>query len=533
MGRSSVDNPGGKAWAAVAAASLLVYALLCLFPFAEETWRPEWDSAVYILTGRALAAGEGYSYLGVPFTLRPPGLPAFIALVEGTRPFDPAALNRMIQLFAALAVMAVYFAFRAEHGRPTALAAALLTGTSPIVVSRFNWVQSEFPFLAALYAGFGLLALAHRARRGGNLLALLAGAAFAASVYFRTTGIVAAPVLLAVAARPGPGGRRRLFLIAAAAAILLSLPWFLHTARVLPTLEVPPDQLLLRNYGTALLRADPGDPASPPVTAADWGARIRSNGQALAGDLGEGLFGGGGGRGGAFAVAGAAAAGVLLHGGPVSRAAGGFGAAYLLVLLGYFTYATRLTTPLIPVLYLFGLAALARAGGWASGRLPIPRGGILLPAGAALLLLGLNVARMPERLEKPMVVVGGREVRADLMWRESDAVARWIRENTPSDAKILCFRAPIYGVLTGRTAYTYRFPRGRNLVEKYRPDFVLFDMPSPENRERESRVAAEAIERSLIPSPSTGRSLTAYRLTGDPPPPADPGGSRTIAGASE
>ena len=39
----------------------------------EPRFRPEWDSALYLLTAQSLAEGDGYRYLGEAFFLRPPG----------------------------------------------------------------------------------------------------------------------------------------------------------------------------------------------------------------------------------------------------------------------------------------------------------------------------------------------------------------------------------------------------------------------------------------------------------------------------
>ena len=60
-------------------AFLLVASLFWLVhPWYEATDETN-DASIYLLTAKALAAGEGYSYLGAPFTIRPPGFSALIA----------------------------------------------------------------------------------------------------------------------------------------------------------------------------------------------------------------------------------------------------------------------------------------------------------------------------------------------------------------------------------------------------------------------------------------------------------------------
>lgn len=493
---------------------LALYAFLSVFVWSSDAWRPEWDSAIYVLTGKSLAEGHGYQYLGAPFTLRPPGLSWLIGLVEGVGDFDPAPLNRMIMVFAALSVGAVYHAFRSGRSRFVPLAAAILAGTSPMFVSRFNWIQSEFPFVATLYLGFGLLAASLDSRRRGRVLAAAAGGAFAASVYFRTAGVLVLPVLAFVACLPGRRAARGRLAIAAVVLGLFSLPWFVHTSLASRTLETPPDQLLLHGYGTAVFHADPGDPGSPRIPGSAWADRIRSNGTSLATDLARSVFGAGPAWLGAGLVA-LTLTGMALARGGASLFLALFGLVYGAVLLTYFAYATRLVTPLVPIVYAYGLTAIAGTGRFVAARIGAPRAGSLLPAACALLLFAVNVAELPRRLDRPQVSVDGRQVDLGASWDDTFATAAWLREHTPPGSTLLCFAAPVYAVLTGRTAYTYRFPRGRDLLAKYDPDFVIFDMRSPATRPLESFVAGRAAESWSLPPGAAGRITTVYRLARD------------------
>jgi len=127
---------------------LAVYALWVLLGCVESEWRPEWDSAIYILTARSLAEGTGYSYLGSPFFLRPPGFSYVLSfLFHGDRGFDFAQINFLMMLSSLAAVGIVYLALRRTEGQNRALGAVLLMATCPVFVSRFNWIQSDAPFL--------------------------------------------------------------------------------------------------------------------------------------------------------------------------------------------------------------------------------------------------------------------------------------------------------------------------------------------------------------------------------------------------
>ena len=84
----------------VAPLALAAYALCALKVWTDPEWRPEWDSALYILAeGRATASAS-------TFVLRPPGFSWLISLVSDG-PFDPAAATPA----------AVYFAFARSSSR--------------------------------------------------------------------------------------------------------------------------------------------------------------------------------------------------------------------------------------------------------------------------------------------------------------------------------------------------------------------------------------------------------------------------------
>src|SRR5262245_56873643 len=51
------------------------------------------DGALYLATARSLVEGQGYSYLGQPFRIRPPGFSCLIAPILWLRGTDFQALN--------------------------------------------------------------------------------------------------------------------------------------------------------------------------------------------------------------------------------------------------------------------------------------------------------------------------------------------------------------------------------------------------------------------------------------------------------
>ena len=68
---------------------LLTAMLVSLFAFVHPWYDATNDGSTYLITARALADGEGYSYLGDTFRLRPPGFSAMLAM------FDPTVIAQI------------------------------------------------------------------------------------------------------------------------------------------------------------------------------------------------------------------------------------------------------------------------------------------------------------------------------------------------------------------------------------------------------------------------------------------------------
>jgi hypothetical protein len=500
--------------------ALATYAFCALVVWAEPAWRPEWDSALYVLTGRSLGSGEGYRYLGEPFVLRPPGFPWLISLVSDG-PFDPARLNRLVMAFAAAVPAAAYLAFARAHGRGLALGAALAAGTSPLVVERFNWVLSEFPFVALLYLGLALLGLAATGRRAWPA-ALLAALALAAAFWVRTVAVLTLPglLLLVLVARADPRRGRLLFVLGAT--LLLCAPWWLWVRSA--GADGLADQLYLADYATALLRVDPGDPHSAWLSARDWLARAEENGVWLLRTLGRAVLGASDARLGAL-VAVLASVGVLRTLRRDPSLGEWFLPAYAALLLAYFVLEPRLLVPIVPLLYVHLLGAVAALGDGVARLAPgLPvRGGLVLLA--SLALLAGNGARLPRSLDarsRTVVTELGERRTLGARWSDVERVAEWILANTPADAVLLCHEAPVYALLTGRRVYSHRFEPGEALLRRIAPDFVVFDRRTRKGLRFAKLVAARAVRRWTVPSAQFEGGIAVYALPrgaeGAPPP---------------
>ena len=444
---------------------LWLYAACCVIYCADAWWRPDWDGAVYLLTGKSLAAGEGYRYLGEPFFMRPPGLPLLLSLFLEDGEYDFRAMNLVLLAFAGLTVTMIFLALRPLHGVWIALGVALLTGTSKLFTHFFNFALAEYPYFTVFFLGVILHQVSVRTRTRWWLPALLGALCFTLAVHLRTAAVLAwAGIALASLLRCQ--GRQRLSgPLLALVTVVLMLPWLGYSRWAAAQATVPVEQELQFDYTTAMLHADPGDPGSPWISGADWLRRIHQNGELLLDELvltsfhieGSGWLS-------QALLCGLVAVGLLICLRRGSLLYECLTITFALFVLCYFAYGSRLLTPLVPMVYLYFLVvatALCRALG---ERLRQPRITPLICGLAFGLLLYGNV----ENFRKHML----NDSDPAPTYRQ---LADWIQANTAVDAVLLCNQAPIVSLLSHRTAYTFRFPRSPDLIEKYRPDYVILD----------------------------------------------------------
>lgn len=143
-------------------------------------WRVQRDSALYLGLGRSLATGEGYVFNGQPHTYALPGLPLMIAGVM--RVFGPDCvpdgmlpLNIMMSLMA-LGCIALTYALLRELGASdnVLLATVLLVAVSRQVYYYSAQIMTDVPF--TLFALMALCAAARTLRSEGRSFWLWCGA---------------------------------------------------------------------------------------------------------------------------------------------------------------------------------------------------------------------------------------------------------------------------------------------------------------------------------------------------------------------
>ncbi len=379
----------------------LALACLASLPFLVHPWYDAtYDGSMYVSLARSLLAGEGYTYLGEPFQVRPPGFPVLLVPVLAVFGTSFVAWNAYVALWGVAAVL-LFFAFeRPRLGAGLAGAAALALWLSPPWQTLCNQTLSEMPATALLFAT--LLLDRRWGRTGSAGRHLVLGLAIGLAAYVRTVNVLVAPAAIAARLlRPrqpgGPGAAERLgwrgvllrqVLPLAAGVVLALAPWSVRNATT--DFPVPPDQYPLHSYSAAMWHVDKGDPGSPRISLEQFGERVALRAPQCVAALGSGL------RRAELGAPEAVVAALLLlatafYGLRERGTAELFALGTFALLCVYFGFAERL---LLPV-YVVAAPCLLRALG--AGLERLARGAPMRPALATgLLLVALWDARPRE-----------------------------------------------------------------------------------------------------------------------------------------
>jgi hypothetical protein len=456
-------GPSSATTRAVTAALLLSLGTFCVLAvarFAESDWRHYVDSAIYLLTAKSLALGDGYTYLGRPFFVRPPGLSWVLShgVAEG---FDFATLNLFIQVCVAGTLLVLLLALSRIHTWAGAALVCLLFAVNPLALEAHNEILAEYPFMVLLFAAAWLLA--DRGPAGARLqaglgTALLGAVLLAAAAHFRTIAILLLPGLVLIDLFRRDGRRWQGAAVAGVVALAL-IPWTLYTREATVSAERPSAQLLMYDYGTAMFHTNPSDPESPLVDAAGWLARLSDNATEVSQTLAHCFLGGPPNSAlsefGAEAPLIAALLGAAMLFTWLSRRSllDWYMAAYVALLLTYFTFADRLILPLVPMMLSSVIYSLQRLGARFARSGPSVAGPSVDPGLAAVTLFALALGGLHlSSFDESRSITSTRK----RFYRADRATAAWIEANTRPDDVLLHEKGSIFTVLTGRVTYTYR-----------------------------------------------------------------------------
>jgi hypothetical protein len=475
-GEGSGEGRAGSPRAGLLLAGLLALGMLASLPWTVHPWYDaQNDASMYILTARSLAAGDGYSMLGQPFTIRPPGFSLLIAPLLAWKGTDFHALNLLGGVAGVLGVLFFFAYARARIGDVLAFLLAAALWLNPGYQRLCNQTLSDVPGFALLFA---LLWMERWARKAvGAKRALLLGAAIGCASYVRTGLVLLVPAIWIswLFVREATWTRRLLAVLClTAASFAVQVPWSLRNRAV--GSEAAVDQTLLHSYSTAMWHADMGDPDSPRLQLSEVLGRIGRRGPSFLGVLGSRM----GERATGwqpFVVAGA-----LLACGAVALArrpstAELFAFLNVAVILVYFGFASRLVLPVYAIFLVSATELLAT--GLLQGILRV-RWRTAIAATALAVLAWIAVDWAPRQ--------GWEDVAREHRVYE-DITRRFEEHLAPTDT-LASMRGWHYSVYLERPVFSLEFTVERagraaaaeSLIDRYGIDTVLLSPANPVDR---------------------------------------------------
>ncbi len=250
------------------------------------------DASLYILGARSMLAGDGFTYLGQPIALHPPGFPMLLMPVLYLVGTSFETLNLYVSLYGILGVALLYVYARPRLGLGPAFAIAAAVWLNPFFQRLSNQLMSDVPATAFLLGSLVVARWADRSPSPRRDLAL--GLCIGGMAYVRSVCLLLAPaVVLARLLHRWVSGESvswRLFLVRRASLpivvpLLLLVPW--HVRNALHPSQAPAELTSSYSQWTALAKTDIGDPASPPVRLPELLSRMPVRLGALLGYLGS------------------------------------------------------------------------------------------------------------------------------------------------------------------------------------------------------------------------------------------------------
>ena len=286
--------------------------LFCLLigAAALASWAPRgdgpidlrWDGGAYYILGTSLAEGDGYRMRsepgGLPSSLHPPLVPAFVALHElALQTTDPVVVGRALRV--SLALCSAAYAIAAFLLLSASLPLALAAGVTLIAVVQPQYVFfSDTLFTEGLFGLLTVLFFVVRKWRRDTLGFALCGVCAVLAYEARTAGIaLLAAWVVDHALRKE--GRRAVVALAVSAVIVASWNGWIKAVESSPEYERPAYAYQTEawiwfnvSYARNLLTyVDPRSPELGPLTPSGFVRRVKSNLKILPQSVGQAVSG--------------------------------------------------------------------------------------------------------------------------------------------------------------------------------------------------------------------------------------------------
>ena len=152
-------------------------------------WKPEWDSAYYLILAKNLLSGKGFCYAGYPCLKIPFGFPLLISPVIWLSNSSILALNCFMLFFVALAFFAIHRVFSRLFSPAHAVLITLLSSWSSLALLYSGYIMIEFPYLAFSYLSILVIIIYSKSNHPSFATGLLAVFLLLGGFFLRTVGI--------------------------------------------------------------------------------------------------------------------------------------------------------------------------------------------------------------------------------------------------------------------------------------------------------------------------------------------------------
>ena len=261
-----------------------------------------WDGGAYYILGTSLAEGDGYRMRsepgGLPSSLHPPLVPAFVALHElALQTTDPVVVGRALKV--SLALCSAAYAIAVFLLLSASLPLALAAGVTLVALLQPQYVFfSDTLFAEGLFGLLTVLFFVVRKWRRDTLGFALCGVCAVLAYEARTAGIaLLAAWVVDHALRKE--GRRALVALAVSAVVVASWNGWIKAVESSPEYEQPAyayqtEAWLYFNVSYArnlLTYVDPWFPERGPLTPSGFVRRVKSNLKILPQSVGQAVSG--------------------------------------------------------------------------------------------------------------------------------------------------------------------------------------------------------------------------------------------------
>lgn len=150
-------------------------------------WKPEWDSAYYLIISKSILNGNGFTYLGYPCLKIPFGFPLLISPIIFLTNTNFLALNMLILSFAGLAFLMIYKTFRSFTSHTYALLITFFTSFSSLVLYNTGFIMIDIPYLAISFLAL-FLSVSYLKKSSNVRLGIFAVISLLSAFFLRTVG---------------------------------------------------------------------------------------------------------------------------------------------------------------------------------------------------------------------------------------------------------------------------------------------------------------------------------------------------------